>query len=84
MPTNEPGGITYERAVAEMRAWRALAAGNYVMFGYWASTWSLLNDLTERKQACPFQPLVQIGRAMVCGRLRAVKDHLRRRADAES
>ena len=78
MPTNEPGGISYERALAEMRAWRALAAGNLVMFGYWASTWSSLNGLSERKDPTPFRPLILVGRAMVSCRLRHAKERLQK------
>lgn len=47
---------------AERKAWDSLAKYKFVMFGYWAGQWVLLNRVGDLKRPNPFASLVRLAR----------------------
>lgn len=49
-------------AEAEAQAWESLARYKYIMFGYWAGQWVLLNRTGRLNRPSPFRELVAVAR----------------------
>ncbi len=49
---------------AEDKAWKALAQGQLICFGYWASLWVYLNKMSQLNRRNPFGPLVELAQQM--------------------
>jgi len=62
--TNTLCNIKAERAIAERKAFRALAGYKFYMFGYWAAAWVKYNALLPKpmKAGNPFKGLVGAAR----------------------
>ena len=48
---------------AERKAWDSLSRYKFQMFGYWASIWIHLNQISGAKRPNPFRELVLTARA---------------------
>jgi hypothetical protein len=57
--------IEIERNIQGEKAIRSLARYKFVMFGYHAGQWVLLNRLSGNEQANPFRGFVQLARAIL-------------------
>ncbi|MCL0035879.1 hypothetical protein M1N92_00895 [Dehalococcoidia bacterium] len=49
---------------AERKAHDALSRYKFIMFGYWASIWTHLNDVGEFKRPNPFRGYVALARQL--------------------
>ena len=54
--------IKHEMAIAEAKAWEALAGYKFWMFGYHAAKWVQLSQLLGRPHPSPFRPAVDLAR----------------------
>jgi len=54
--------VITEMAEAETKAWDSLGRYKFLMFGYHAAQWVLLNQVSGLKKSNPFKDLVQAAR----------------------
>jgi len=54
--------IDIAREIARRKAWDSLSRYKFLMFGYHAAQWVLLNDVSEDKQRNPWSSLVVLAK----------------------
>tara|TARA_R100000951_G_scaffold55160_1_gene46331 strand:+ start:1633 stop:1839 length:207 start_codon:yes stop_codon:yes gene_type:complete len=57
--------IEKELANCELQAIKSLAGYKFIMFGYWAAQWVLLNRVGKTKRPSPFKRLVHLSREIL-------------------
>lgn len=52
--------ISLKMAEAEQKAWASLSGYKFLMFGYHAAQWVLLNQIIQEERQNPFKKLVKL------------------------